>query len=164
MSEDAYARKEGFPTKIVMAVLAGIVIVLWFVFGYGYFASPPPEDSEPPTIWLVYQGDIYTGIRGSYCWSDRCVDTILPNPTGMIDVANNSAVTLTTNSLLRPSSLSAQVFVVDANGNPTQIGELASEGNDRYSVKLESGTYIILAVATWEDLGYVGYAFKINVI
>ena len=36
MSEDAYARKEGFPTKIVMAVLAGIVIVLWFVFGYGF--------------------------------------------------------------------------------------------------------------------------------
>jgi hypothetical protein len=163
MSEDAYARKEGFPTKIVMAALAGIVIVLWFIFGYGYVASPPQEDSEPPTIWLVYQGDIYTGIRGSYCWSVRCVDTVFPDPTGMIDVAKNSSVSFTTNSLLRPSNLSAQVFVIDENDIPTQIGELTGEGNDRYSVKLEDGIYIIIVVATWDDLGDVSYAFKIKV-
>ncbi len=163
MSEDAYARKEGFPTKIVMAALAGIVIVLWFVFGYGYVTSQPPQDSEPPTIWLVYEGDIYTGIRGSYCWSDRCVGTIFPNPTGIIDIANNSAVSFTTNSLLRPSSLSVQTFVVDEKGNPMQIGELASQGNDKYDVKLESGVYIVIATAIWEDLGDVSYGFKINV-
>jgi hypothetical protein len=163
MSEDAYARKEGFPTKIVMAALAGIVIVLWFIFGYGYVASPPQEDSEPPTIWLVYQGDIYTGVRGSYCWSVRCVDIMFPTPTGIIDVAKNSSVSFTTNSLLRPSSLSAQVFVIDENGNPTQIEELVDEESDRYSVRLEDGIYIIVAVATWEDQGDVSYAFKIKV-
>ena len=163
MSEDAYARKEGFPTKIVMVALAGIVIVLWFVFGHGYVTSPLPDDSEPPTIWLVYQGDIYTGIRGSYCWNDRCVDNVFPNPTGVIDAANNSAVSFMTNSLLEPSSLSAQVFVIDEKGNPTQVGELVSEGNDRYSVKLENGLYIIVATAAWEDVGDVSFAFKINV-
>lgn len=163
MSEDAYARKEGFPTKIIMAALAGIVIVLWFVFGYGYVTSPPAQDSDPPTVWLVYEGDIYTGIRGSYCWTDRCVDTIFPNPTGIVDVANNSAVRFMTNSLLRPSSLTAQTFVVDEKGNPIQIGELASQGNDKYNVKLESGVYIVVVTASWEDLGDVSYAFKISV-
>ncbi len=163
MSEDAYARKEGFPTKIIMATLAGIVIVLWFVFGYGYFLSPPSDDSEPPTIWLVYKGDIYTGIRGSYCWTDRCVDSTFPNPAGIIDVEKNSAISFIENSLLKPSNISAQVFVIDEKGIPTQVGELVSEGNDRYSVKLESGLYIVVAAASWEQQGDVSYAFKINV-
>jgi len=163
MSEDAYARKEGFPTKIIMATLAGVVIVLWFVFGYGYFISPPSDDSEPPTVWLVYKGDIYTGIRGSYCWTDRCVDSAFPNPAGIIDVEKNSAISFIENSLLKPSSISAQVFVIDEKGIPTQVGELVSEGNDRYGVKLESGLYIVVAAASWEQLGDVSYAFKINV-
>lgn len=164
MSEDAYARKEGFPTKIVMAVLAGIVIVLWFVFGYGYFTSPlPAQGSEPPTIWLVYQGDIYTGTRGSYCWADTCVDTTFSNPTGVINVAKGSSISLMMNSLIRPSSVNAQVFVIDEQGNPLQVGELVSEGNDRYGVNLESGIYIVNVFASWKDLGDVSYAFKINV-
>ena len=164
MSEDAYARKEGFPTKIVMAVLAGIVIVLWFVFGYGYFTSPlPAQDPEPPTIWLVYQGDIYTGTRGSYCWADMCIDTTFPNPTGVIDVAKGSSISFMMNSLVRPSSVNAQVFVIDKNGSPSQVGELVGEGNDRYSVNLEDGIYIVNVSAGWNDLGDVSYAFKINV-
>jgi len=164
MSEDAYARKEGFPTKIVMAVLTGIVIILWFLFGYGYFTSPlPAQGSEPPTIWLVYQGDIYTGIRGSYCWADKCIDTTFPNPTGVIYVEKGSSISFMMNSLIEPSSINAQVFVVDEKGNPLQVGELVSEGNDRYSVNLENGTFIVNVSAGWKDLGDVNYAFKINV-
>jgi hypothetical protein len=163
MSEDAYARKEGFPTKIIMATLAGIVILLWFVFGYGYFISPPSDDSEPPTVWLVYKGYIYTGMRGSYCWADRCIDSAFPNPAGVIDVEKNSVVSFIENSLLKPSSISAQVFVTDEKGIPTQVGELVSEGNDRYSVKLESGLYIVVVAASWEQQGDVSYTFKINV-
>ena len=164
MSEDAYARKEGFPTKIVMVALAGIVIALWFAFGYGYFTSPLPDNSsDPPTIWLVYKGDIYTGARGSYCWADVCVDTLFPNPTGTIDVAKRSAVSFMTNSLLKPTSMSAQVFVPEEQGNPTQVGELPSEGNDRYTVNLEKGTYIVIVSANWKELGDVSYSFKINV-
>jgi len=164
MSEDAYARKEGFPTKIVMAVLAGIVIVLWFVFGYGYFTSPlPAQGPEPPTIWLVYQGDIYTGIRGSYCWADICVDTTFPDPTGVVDVGKGAPISFMMNSLVRHSSVNAQVFVIDENGNPLQVGELVSEGNDKYTVNLENGTYIVNVFASWKDLGDVSYAFKISV-
>lgn len=164
MSEDAYARKEGFPTKIVMIVLAGIVMVLWFIFGYGYFTSPlPDQGAEPPTIWLVYQEDIYTGIRGSYCWSNTCVDTIFPNPTGAIDVTKGSSISLMMNSRVRPSSIDAQVFVLDDQGNPLQVGQLISEGSDKYKVNLENGTYIVNILANWEDLGDVSYAFKINV-
>jgi hypothetical protein len=164
MTEDAYARKEGFPTKIVMAVLAGIVIILWFIFGYGYFTSPlPPQGSEPPTIWLVYQGDIYTGIRGSYCWADKCIDAIFPDPTGTIEVAKGVSISFMMNSLVRPSSMSVQVFVVDEKGIPSQVGELVSEGIDKYKVNLENGIYIVNVLASWNDLGNVSYAFRINV-
>jgi hypothetical protein len=164
MSEDAYARKEGFPTKIVMVVLAGIVIVLWFVFGYGYFISPMPvQGSEPPTIWLVYQGDIYTGLRGSYCWTNMCVDTIFQNPPGMIDIVNGTSVSFMINSLVRPSIVNALVFVIDENDNPLQVGELVNQGNDKYGVNLQHGTYIVNVLANWKDIGDVSYAFKISV-
>ncbi len=162
--EDAYARKEGFPTKFVLIALAGVVILLWFVFGYGYLQLPlPAHGSDPPTIWLVYQGEIYTGSRGSYCWANSCVDKIFPNPTGTIDVAKGASVSFTTNGLIRPSSVNAQVFVADKQGNPSPVGELMGEGNDRYRVNLASGIHIVNVLAKWKDLGYVSYFFKINV-
>lgn len=164
MTEDAYARKEGFPTKIVMSILAGVVIILWFIYGYGYFTSPlPAQDAEPPTIWLVYQGDLYTGMRGSYCWTTKCVDTAFPNPPGLIDIAKGSSIGFMTNSLVRPSGISAQVFTIDDLGNPTQVGELVSEGSDKYRVNLEKGVYTVNFFASWEKLGDVSYAFKIRV-
>ncbi len=162
--EDAYARKEGFPTKFVMAALAGVVILFWFVFGYGYLQLPlPAHGSDPPTIWLVYQGEIYTGSRGSYCLVNSCVDKTFQNPSGMIDVAKGSSLSFTTNGLNRPSSVNVQVFVVDKQGNPSLFGELESERNDRYRVSLANGTYIVNVSAKWKDLGDVSYFFKINV-
>jgi hypothetical protein len=162
MAEDAYARKEGFPTKVVMVVLAGIVIALWFVFGYGYFTSPLQESSEPPTIWVVYKGDVYTGMQGSYCWADICVDKMFQYPSGTINVERNSSINLMLNSLIRPSEVTVQVFVIN-NDTPLQIKELQNEGSNRYTVNLESGVYILNTLARWNDLGEVTYRFKISV-
>ena len=92
-----------------------------------------------------------------------CVDTAFPNPTGTIDVVKGSPISLMMNSLVRPSSVDVQVFVIDEQGNPSQVGELISEGNDKYKVNLENGTYIVNVFASWKDLGDVSYAFKINV-
>lgn len=163
MSEDdAYARKEGFPTKIVMGILGAIVVVLWFVVGYGYFTNPLPDNSVPPTIWLVYEGQLYSGIRGSYCWADKCVDTEFQEPTGIVDVEQGSLVELLMNSRTRPTLVNAQVFVIDSLGNPMQVKELGEE-NDKYKVELEKGVYILQLQANWQDLGDVNYAFKIKV-
>ena len=163
MSEDAYARKEGFPTKGVMVVLAAIVIVLRFIFGQGYFTMPLPESSATPTIWLVYEGGVYSGIRGSYCWTDKCVDIEFQEPTGIVDVTEGSSVGLLMNSRIRPTVVNAHVFVIDSFGNPMQMGELLSEGNDMYKIDLQKGIYILHLEAMWQDLGDVNYAFKIRV-
>lgn len=163
MSEDAYARKEGFPTKIVMTVLAGIVLVLWFVFGQGYFSSPPAENPVPPTMWLVYEGQLYSGVRGSYCWATVCVDSALQEPTGIVNISQGSFVELFMNSRISPDIVNASVLTVDDLGNLTQIGELANEGNYKYKVNLQHGTYTLKVQANWQDLGDINYIFKIRV-
>jgi hypothetical protein len=160
--DDAYARKEGFPTKIVMGILGAIVVVLWFVVGYGYFTNPLPASSEPPTIWLVYEDQLYSGIRGSYCWADKCVDTEFQEPTGIVDVMQGSSVELLTNGRTRPTFVNVQIFVIDSFGNPMQVRELGEE-NDKYKVDLEKGVYVLQLQANWQVLGDVNYAFKIKV-
>lgn len=163
MSEDAYARKEGFPTKIVMTVLAGIVLVLWFVFGQGYFSSPLVENPVPPTIWLVYEGQLYSGVRGSYCWANTCVDAVFQEPTGIVNISHGSFVELFMNSRISPNTANASMFTIDDHGNLMQIGELANEGNYKYRVNLQNGTYILKVQANWEGLGDINYIFKIRV-
>ncbi len=163
MSEDAYARKEGFPTKVIMIVLAAIVVALWFAFGYGYFTKPLPENLTPPTVWLTYEGQLYSGIRGSYCWADKCADTAFQDPKGIVDVAAGSSIGFLMNSTTTPTSVNAPVFVIDSSGNPMQVGELLHEGNDKYKVNLQKGIYVLQMQANWEQLGDVNYAFKIRV-
>lgn len=161
--EDAYARKEGFPTKIVMAVLAGIVVVLWLAIGSGFMASSPGDTNEPPTIWLVYEGDIYTGVRGSYCWAGKCVDTSPPEPTGVAGVAKASSIGFISNSLIERSSMDVRLLTVDDLGSTLWVSELESEELDIYRVDVESGEYIVDVFVRWEGLGDVKYAFKISV-
>lgn len=165
MTEDAYARKEGFPTKVVMGVLAGIVVALWFIFGYGYQTSPPQvSDYQPPTIWLVYKGDTYTGLRGSYCWAQDCVDLPFREPSGEVDVARGSSISFMTNSLIEPSSMNVQAFLINDQGNTLEAGELArGEVKDSYTIDLTSDVYVVEVFAVWQDLGDVSYAFKIRV-
>jgi hypothetical protein len=160
--DDAYARKEGFPTKIVMSILGAIVIILWFVIGQGYF-STPLSDTSPPTIWLVYEGQLYSGVRGSYCWADKCVDTMFQEPVGVVEVTQGSSVELFMNSRIRPTALSAPIYVIDSLGNPAQVGELVGDENEKYKIDLQKGVYILQLFASWEELGDVTYAFKIKV-
>ncbi len=163
MSEDAYARTEGFHTKVVMAVLVGIVIVLWFILGYGYFTSPLPESSEPPTVWLVYEGELYSGILGSYCWADKCVDKEFHEPIGIVDTIRGSSVEFLFNSRLRPTALNTMVFVIDPFDNPVQIGELMKEENEMYKIDLQEGVYILQVQVNWQNLDQVNYTFKVRV-
>ncbi|MFQ5940835.1 MAG: hypothetical protein ACE5KA_03960 [Nitrososphaerales archaeon] len=163
MSEDAYARREGFPTKVVMAVLVASVIVLWFAVGQGYFTNSNVGGSTPPTIWLVYQGELYSGIRESYCWTDECVDTEFRDPTGIVEISQGSSVGLLMNNRIRPAVVNAYVFTFDSFGNLAPVGELASEGDDMYRVELQKGIYILQLQARWQNLGEVNYAFKIKV-
>ncbi|MEM2760506.1 MAG: hypothetical protein QXU32_00460 [Nitrososphaerales archaeon] len=163
MAEDQYARKEGFPTKIIMAVLAGIVTILWFIFGYGYFTEPLQETSIPPTIWILYEGNLYSGVRGGYCWAEKCVDTGFQEPMGVIDIASGSSFELFMNSRIMPTTVSAPVFMIDNFGNPVQIGELTDAGNLKYKVNLKSGVYVLQLQANWQNLGDVNYSFKIRV-
>lgn len=165
MSEDAYARKEGFPTKIVMGVLAGIVVALWFIIGSGYQAVLPQERNyEPPTVWLAYKGDMHTGLRGSYCWAERCVDSPLREPLGQIDVEKGSSMSFITNSLTEPTSMNVQAYTIDDQGNMRGVGELAA-GESKYSYRadLPSGIYVIDAHLAWQDMGDTTYAFTIKV-
>lgn len=163
MAEDAYARKEGFPTKIVMAVLGAIVVALWFLVGQGYFTAPISESSTPPTVWLTYEGQLYSGTRGSYCWIDRCVDTTFPEPTGVVDVAKGSSIGFLINSRTSPTTIDVPVFLLDSSGRPEQVGELMGEGNYQYKVDLEKGVYVVQMQASWSDVGDINYAFKIRV-
>ena len=163
MSEDVYARKEGFPTKVVMLLLAGIVTVFWFIIGQGYFDMSPSEHPTTPTIWLVYENGVYSGIRESYCWGDKCVDVEFQEPMGMIDVTEGSLLELLMNSRIRPTVVNTRVFVIDTFDNPMQMGELLSEGNNMYKIDLQKGVYILHLQAIWQDLGDVNYAFKIRV-
>jgi hypothetical protein len=163
VSEDAYARKEGFPTKVVMIILAAIVVALWFVVGQGYFTTPLSESSQPPTIWLTYEGALYSGQRGSYCWANKCVDVVYREPAGIIDVTQGTTIEFVMNTRTRPTVVSVPVFMTDSSGNLELVGELVSEGNYIYNVDLQKGVYVLQLQAIWQDLGDVNYAFKIRV-
>lgn len=111
---------------------------------------------------MTYEGQLYSGIKGSYCWADKCVDTAFQDPAGIVDVAAGSSIGFLMNSTT-PTSVNASVFVIDSSGNPMQVGELLHEGNDKYQVNLQKGIYVLQMQANWERLGDVNYAFKIRV-
>lgn len=163
MSEDAYARKEGFPTKFVMIVLAAVVITLWFAFGQGFVASFKPRISEPPSIWLVYNDELYPGIRGSYCWFDRCVDTWLLEPQDGINISKGSTITFTDNTSLQPDDMDVRAYVIGEQGMQLEASGIERAGIDTYRVNLENGIYLVNVFTTWQDLGDVNYTFKIIV-
>lgn len=162
MSEDAYARREGFPTKIVMVVLAGIVVVLWFTLGHSYLDAPL-QDVTPPTVWLVYEGNLYTGIRGSYCWANKCVEARFPELLGIIQIPQGSSIWFLMNSWIEPTTVYVPVYIIDGSGNQVQVGELLKRDDGTYTIELEEGVYILQLHAYWDNVGDVNYAFRISV-
>jgi hypothetical protein len=146
-----------------MAVMGVVVLVLWFVVGQGYFIGAPTETPEPPTIWLVYEGQLYSGLRGSYCWFGKCIDAAFQIPVGTVEVSQGSSVSFLTNSRLKPTNTSVLVFVIDDLGNPTHKGDLVKEGDDKYKVDFQKGVYILQSYANWQDLGDVSYTFRVSI-
>ncbi len=105
MSEDAYARKEGFSTKLVIIVLFLAVIIIWFIFGYGYFTKSLPGNLGPQSIWLVYEDEHYSGTIGSYCWENKCAHADLQESTGGVGAVQGSLVGFLINNVVEPTGL-----------------------------------------------------------
>ena len=105
MSEDAYARREGFSTKLVIIVLFLAVIILWFIFGYGYFTETLSENLGPQTIWLVYENEHYSGMIGSYCWENKCTHADLQESTGGVGAVQRSSVGFLINNIVESTGL-----------------------------------------------------------
>lgn len=140
----------------------------------------PDEDVLPPEIYMIYGDGIYLGelSQSKYREGETFSDLdILPEnissdlPTETIEIINGTCAQFLvrgTPNAMPPDSLDISVYSFDG----TSVGVLgASEDNtSTFRVDLPSGTYILLATATWipssEDeyvTGYVIYKFLTNV-
>lgn len=102
------------------------------------------------------------------------ITTILPEQTA--NVSKGASVTFAIRGNpspeVQPNSMSVTAYTID--GQPLKVLSLSQENEkDSFTINLEKGKYVLLAVAIWlpnSDVnyittgGYVSYTFKVNVI
>lgn len=171
--EDHYARKRGFPTIIGLFVLGAIISILWFLIGTGQQSERAKEaeliEAQLPTIWLVYKDDVYKGEELSYCWFGRCSNNDI-NFTNHVIIKQGSDIGFVVNAIIDQTSMDIFIHnsIIYSDGSVSILNrldrELESIGESTYKIDLDPGTYVIIVHATWEDRGYVEYAFSIKVV
>ena len=171
--EDHYARKQGFPTRWGLLALGVVVIIMWFLIGNAQQSERVKEaeliEGQLPTIWLVYRDDVYKGERFGYCWFGRCIDNAIDSPNHII-VKQGSNIGFVVNSVIDPTSMDIIIHnsIIYPDGSVSMLNkldlELETVVKDTYKLDLDPGTYIIIAHAIWEDVGYMDYAFSIKVV
>ncbi len=171
--EDHYARKRGFPTRMGLLALGAIVIIIWFLIGNTQQSERVKEaeliEGQLPTIWLVYRNNVHKGEELSYCWFGRCDDNTI-NFTNHIIVKQGSNIGFVVNSIMDHTSMDIIIHnsMIYPDGSVNILNrldlELESIVKDTYKIDLEPGTYVIIAHAIWEDIGYMEYIFSIKVV
>ncbi|GIU70721.1 MAG: hypothetical protein KatS3mg003_0200 [Candidatus Nitrosocaldaceae archaeon] len=172
--EDHYARKQGFPTRIGLLILALAITVIWFVIGVDQQGERVEEaellEKQLPTIWLVYKDDVYKGTMLGYCWFGKCKDNAELNFTNHVIVSKGSNIGFVVNSIMDHTSMELIIHnsIINSDGSVTILNRLNVDMEevikDTYKIDIEDGTYVIIAHAIWEDIGYVDYIFSIKVV
>jgi len=157
---------------MVLAVLLFVVFLRDIQDGVAFVASPPPK------AVIESNGHEYAGAIGSYCWAGLCADTVgTPTSQEVIRVSRPAIVEVRLPINVDPTGLGANIQrVTDQDTLPTSASEyrwwnvsggttIASLPVRRQSLDLsvESGTYVLSIVASWNGRGDCLYGFLIEV-
>ena len=133
--------------------------------------EPPPL----PVIRLRYNGNVYDGLQGSFCWlttrgssdgelATLCADTVFPDPSNVISVVAGETLMVEIEAHEEPLKLTAQIFMT----KELPYKMIKSIELDRrlvvpLNVSFQPDMYIIIIFGVW-NAGDISYAFKIDVL
>jgi hypothetical protein len=124
-----------------------------------------PAESEIPEIILSDEkAREYRGLLGSYCWNGICEDRQLsPNTTKSpkIQLQNHSIITFDTKGNVKAEKLHATIF--DIQNFPLSIILDREIIENKLSLDVPPGDYILRIMASWHGKGDVSYAFPIEI-
>jgi hypothetical protein len=124
-----------------------------------------PAQTEIPEITLSNEkGMVYRGLLGSYCWNGICEDRQLsPNTikSPKIQLQNHSIITFDMKGNVKAEKLHATIF--DVQKFPSGIILDREIIENKLSIDIPPGDYILTVMAVWQGKGDVSYAFPIEV-
>ncbi len=157
---------------MVLAALLLVVFLRDIQDGVAFVASPPPK------AIIEVDGHEYAGAIGSYCWAGLCADTVgTPTSQDIIRLSRHAMVEVRLPINADPTGLGANIHrVTDRDALPTSASgyrwwnvsggaTIASLPVRRQllGLSVESGTYVLSIVASWNGRGDCLYGFLIEV-
>lgn len=156
-----HAMRRGFVIALVVVVTAASI----GAYALAYYAS---QNTQPPQVVLVYQGNTHSGAFYTSCWpsppaNGTCLDRINLKvfPALGTVVARNSSVTFQVVGYSSPSLYRIAIWT-SMNGSNSEIVAVKTISNS-LPIDLPAGNYYISAFASWSDGRGVGYTFEITV-
>lgn len=116
-------------------------------------------DSNLPIIKLNYANHFYSGIVGSYCWNDICVDKGLPK-----DISNLSMITIkhgkNISFIVEGTTRNIDTFNISIYDEKEKL----FDKNGRQITLDTNGLFLIHVIGIWKGMGDVTYLFPVKVI
>jgi hypothetical protein len=124
----------------------------------------PSRSGVPEIILSDEKGMVHRGLLGSYCWNGICEDRQLPSnntKSPKIQLQSHSMITFDIKGNMRAEKLHATIF--DGQNFPlhTRLDHEIIE--NKLSLDVSPGDYILTVMASWQGKGDVSYAFPIEV-
>lgn len=123
------------------------------------------SQSEIPEI-VAYDenGTAHRGQQGSYCWNGICQDKQLSldnTESPKIQLQSHSIITFEVKSNVKAQKLHATIF--DIHNFPSGISLDHEVTDNKLSLDVPAGNYILTVMATWQGKGDVSYAFPLEI-
>lgn len=155
-------------------VIAGLVLGVIFIVAIAlaeYSLSSNSLHTKPPNMFLIVDGNQYSGEKGSFCFANGCTDTYFRMPQDLAIVEKGSEVSVRVAGYLQPSQLYrvlASELEEDRIFTPKQEMVAQKLNSTKFVIDLDEGDYILGVQAIWAgyhtDVGSAYYNYHIRVV